>query len=105
MIRFVANPKLHEAIGASVENYARVESAQASILQEVLKLDLAVASILFHSPQSTRSRTEMMQGLLNQRYQGKFKAYWAKCEKSSHHTFKIPKRNRTLASPLKFLCQ
>jgi len=78
-IQLGGDTRIHKAIGASVHEYSRVESAQVGILEAILTIKTVPASILFHSIQNVRTRNEMIQGLLRYSYGDKFKSFWAKC--------------------------
>lgn len=71
--------KLEAAVGAAVHAYSGVESAQENILQYALKIGPVPASIILHSVANSRSRNEMIQGLLRNSYDDQFKPFWAKC--------------------------
>lgn len=78
-IHLGGDPKIHQAIGKAVDLYTRVEAAQADILQSILKVKPAPASVLFYSVRSVRTQCEMIDALLRFAHGDKFKAFWTKC--------------------------
>jgi|tagenome__1003787_1003787.scaffolds.fasta_scaffold19903766_1 hypothetical protein len=56
--------ELQRAVGEGIEAYAEVENTLASILQELLRLELLDAHAIFYSVQNTRARLELFDFLL-----------------------------------------
>jgi hypothetical protein len=69
--------RMHAVIGASVHKYSRVEAAQVAILEGLLKVGTASASILLFSVQNVRTRNEMIEGLLQHYHGDKLQSFWA----------------------------
>jgi hypothetical protein len=73
-----ANP-LHRAVGEAIEAYSHVEATMASLLQDILKLDVLQAHAVLFAIQNTRSRNEMFETLLEQQFTPAIRKYWASC--------------------------
>jgi hypothetical protein len=73
--------QIREQIGEAIEAYASVEAEQAMLLRKILAADYREAFIIFFAVQNVRARGEMIQDLLDLRFGGRLKSYWANCNK------------------------
>jgi hypothetical protein len=73
--------ELRAQIGEAIEAYAAVEAEQAMLLRKILSVDYREAFIIFFAVQNVRARGEMIQELLDLRFAGRLKNYWASCNK------------------------
>jgi hypothetical protein len=71
----------HQAVGRAIEAYSRVEAEEAFLLRAILKTDIRTAYMVCFAVQNTRSRVELIEGLLKYKFSNNFEAYWASCSK------------------------
>jgi hypothetical protein len=69
-------------IGIAVRAYTQVEASQSRLLSVLLGIDIKPASAIFFSVQNVRSRNELFNTLLTQRFDDRFTKFWESC--SSH---------------------
>lgn len=72
---------LHEAVGRAISEYAQVEFTLASILQNLLRISFRDAHCVLFAIQNTRSRNELFQILLEDRFTTAIRKHWATCQK------------------------
>jgi hypothetical protein len=68
--------EIHASIGKAVEAYGKVEGAEILLIQTLLGLDYASASIVFSN---VRSRPNLIESLLDRKFENKYQKYWKSC--------------------------
>ena len=71
--------RLSQAIGESIQAYAMVEAHQAAVLKALLSTDFRRAHTIFFAVQSVRSRSELLENLLQLELRSDLQKYWASC--------------------------
>jgi hypothetical protein len=90
--------RLYQLIGESMQAYAMVEAHQASVFQALLKTDYRRAHAIFFAVQSARSRSELLQNLLQLEFGSDLQKYWASCGNFLQKLAIFQECHRTLAS-------
>jgi hypothetical protein len=72
---------LNRAIGEAIQDYARVETAQAMLVEVLLRIDFNRAYAVFFAVQNIRSRTKLIETLLELEFKDQFSRYWRSCAK------------------------
>jgi hypothetical protein len=72
---------IYRAIGEAMQEYARVETVQASLIEGLLKVDFQRAHAIFFAAQNVRSRSELVETLLQLEFKDAIHKYWASCSK------------------------
>lgn len=69
------HPRLAQALGRFVGNWASIEFCLEMLLSNMLRIPLSTAGDIWHNFVATRSKLEMMVRINNHTYQGPYKAW------------------------------
>lgn len=72
---------LNQATGEAIQDYARVETSQAMLIEALLHIDFERAHAVFFAVQNVRSRTKLIETLLEIEFKDQFQKHWNSCAK------------------------
>jgi hypothetical protein len=72
----IREKEIHQAVGKAISRYAQVEFALAEIIRIVLRISFTQAHVVFFSISSIRSRLELIETLLVERFTPTVKQHW-----------------------------
>jgi hypothetical protein len=73
--------ELNLAIGEAMQDYALVETAQATLVEVLLRIDFKRAYAIFFAVQNVRSRNKLIETLLELEFKEQLTRYWKSCAK------------------------